>query len=110
MPFIDVNSNFADALTGERIYPGERVFDTGISNKSKPYQSNGKTRLLKEDTIVRLAEDAGFKVVRGGGDASVVADDDAIVEPTREVVGKDVGVGDGKAKAGKAKAGGRKSD
>lgn len=109
MPFIVVNSNFADALTGERISPGERVFDTGLSNKTKPYQSNGKTRLLKEETIVRLAEDAGFKVVRGGGGKVVDASDGDIVESAPELVGEDVGVGSGEVKAGKAKARGRKS-
>ena len=109
MPFIVVNSNFADAITGERIFPGDRVFDTGCVNISHPYSLESKTLFLKEETIVRLAEEAGFKVV-GGGDVGVANERNGdIVESSPELVGEDVGVGSGEGKVGKVKVGGRKS-
>jgi len=94
--FIDTRGNGADAITGERIMPGSRVFDTGVRNRSVPYISNQRTRVLKEETIVWLAEQAGYDVVkrdaRDSGNAEVVDGTDAIV-------------GGGEAKVGKAKAG-----
>jgi len=97
--FIEMRGNAADSLTGERILPGERVFDTGIRNKRSPYLGHSKTRLLKEATIVWLAEQAGYTVTkrdaRDSGDAKVVD-------------GEDVSVGGGAVKAGAVKAGGSK--
>ena len=97
--FIEQRGNAADSLTNERIFPGERVFDTGLPNRRAPYLGHSRTRLLKEATIVWLAEQAGYDVVkRDAGDSG-----------NAEVVdGEDVGVGNGEAEAGKAKAGGSK--
>jgi hypothetical protein len=93
-----VSSNYADALSGERIFPGEDVVDTGFVNKEFPYQSNGKTKLVKEDTIVRLAEAAGYALVkRDAGDSG-----------NAEVVdGEDASVGGGEGPVGAVKAGGK---
>ena len=90
----------ADAITGERLFPGDRVLDTGMQNMPAPYMGDTLTRFVKEDTIVWLAGQAGFDVVkrdaRDSGNAEVVD-------------GADVDAGAGAPKAGKAKARGRKS-
>lgn len=96
MDFVTVNANFADALTGERIFPGERVIDTGFPNIMHPYSLDGKTLFVKESTIVELAEAAGLIVKRNVGDSG----DAAVVD------GEDVGVGGGEGEAGEAEAGG----
>ncbi len=97
--FFEMRGNGADALTGDRVGPGERVFDTGIMNRRKPYMGNTKTRILKESTIVWLAEQAGLVVVKrdagDSGDAEVVDE-------------SNVGVGGGEVEAGEVEAGGRK--
>jgi len=97
--FIELRGNAADSLTGERIMPGTRVFDTGFRNKRSPYLGNSRTRLLKEDTIVWLAEQAGYTLTKrdagDSGDAKVVDE-------------SDVSVGGGEAPAGEVKAGGSK--
>jgi len=97
--FVELRGNAADSLTGERIVPGERVFDTGIRNRRTPYLGHSKTRLLKEDTIVWLAEQAGYAVVkRDAGDSG-----------NAEVVdGENVSVGGGEAEVGAPKTGGSK--
>lgn len=98
--FSNIRGNGADAITGERCAPGERVFDTGIRNRVAPYMSNHRTRVLKEATIVWLAEQAGYDVVKrdagDSGDAEVVD-------------GADASVGGGEAEAGEVKAGGSKA-
>lgn len=100
MPFIETNANFGDAVTGERVFPGERVFDTGLKNIKTPWLTRGKTRVVKEDTIVWLAEQAGYDVVkRDAGDSRGAESVDAA----------DVGSGDGEAEVGAVKAGGRKA-
>lgn len=96
MNFVTVNANFADALSGERIFPGERVIDTGFPNIVHPYSLDGKTLFVKESTIVELAEAAGLIVKRDVGDSG-----DAEV-----VDGEDVGVGVGEASVGEVKVGG----
>ena len=88
--------NCADALTGERVFPGEEVFDTGLPNKRHPYQNAGRTLFLKEATIVWLAEEAGLIVKRDAGDSG----------NTEVVDESDVGVGVGEAEAGEAEVGG----
>jgi hypothetical protein len=89
----------ADAITGERFRPGEDVIDTGIPNKESLFMRRSKTRLIKEATIVWLAEGAGFTVTkRNGGDSG-----------NAEVVDReDAGLGGGAPEAGKVKAGGGK--
>ena len=95
--FINMRGNGADAVTGERISPNERVFDTGFRNRHVPYLSNSRTRVVKEETIVWLLEAAGYDVVkRDAGDSF-----DAEV-----VDGEDVGVGGGEASVGEASVGG----
>ena len=97
---ITISSNAGDAVTGERIFPGERVIDTGLSNFPSPYINDTLTRFVKEDTFVWLAEQAGYDVVkRDAGDSG----DTEIVDESN------VSVGGGAAEAGKAKVGGRKS-
>lgn len=99
MKRVENYGNTADALTGERIAPTEMVYDTGLPNKSYPYQRGTKTLILKEETIVWLAEEAGLIVKRDAGDSG-----DAEV-----VDGTDVGVGGGEASVGEVEVGGRKS-
>lgn len=101
MKWIDaIKGNAADCVTGERIFPGERVFDTGVPNRKTPYLMMFRTRVLKEETIVRLLEEAGYAVAKrdagDSGDAKVVD-------------GADVGVGGGEDPVGEVKAGGGKS-
>ncbi len=54
----------ADAITGERIYPGDSVLDTNIANVPVPYMGDMLTRFVKESTIVWLAESAGYTLTR----------------------------------------------
>jgi len=97
--FIEMRGNAADAVTGERIFPKERVLDTGIKNRRAPYGNNTRTRLVKEDTIVWLAEQAGYTLTKR--DAGNSGD-------TKVVDGEDASVGGGEAEAGEVKAGGSK--
>jgi len=95
-----IKGNAADCITGERIFPGERVFDTGVPNRKTPYLMMFRTRVLKEETLVRLLEEAGYSVgKRDVGDSGDAEGVDA----------GDVESGDGEAEVGKAKAGGRKT-
>ena len=78
-----IYSSGADAITGERIFPGESVVDTNINNAVTPYMGDTLTRFVKESTIVWLAESAGYTLTRsdagnpsntedlGGEDATV---------------------------------------
>ncbi len=60
----------ADCVTGERMFPGESVLNTGLDNVASPYMSENSYRLIKESTIVWLAEQAGYDVVkRDAGDS-----------------------------------------
>lgn len=93
-----LGDNAADTVTGERIFPNEEVWDTGISNVTYPFDYY-RTHVIKESTIVWLAEEAGLIVKRDVGDSGNSEDLDA----------GDVESRDGKAKAGKAKARGGKS-
>ena len=99
MAWINSPDNAADAVTGERIFPRERVFDTKVLNKHFSFDKS-KNQLVKESTIVWLAEQAGFTIVtsdeRDSGDSTSV--DAGNVES-----------GIGTATAGKAKAGGKQT-
>ena len=98
--FTEHNSG-ADAITGERLFPGDTVLITEFPNMITPYMTDNPTRVLKEDTIVRLAEQAGYDVVkRDAGDSG----------NAEGVDGEDVSVGGRAPKARKAKVGGRKSN
>ena len=91
---------FADAITGKRFASGEEVIDTGIPNKESLFMRRSKTRLIKEETVVWLAEEAGYTVTkRNGGTVG----DAAVVDRA------DVVVGGGAPEAGAVKAGGGKS-
>ena len=96
--FVYAGDNRADAVTGDRIYPHDVVFDTGYNNAVAPHGLNGRTRVVKESTIVWLAEAAGYDVVKrdaaGAGDTEVVD-------------GADVGGGGGAPEVGKTKGGGK---
>ena len=95
---VDANY-FADAITGKRFAVGEEIIDTGIPNKETLFMRRSKTRLIKEETLVWLAEEAGFTITkRNGGDSS-----NAAVVDREDVVS-----GGGAPEAGKAKAGGGK--
>ena len=97
--FTEFNSG-ADAITGERIFPGESVLITDCPNISTPYMLDNPTRVLKEETVVWLAEQAGYDVVkRDAGDSG----------DTKVVDGTDAHVGGGEDPVGEVKAGGRKS-
>jgi hypothetical protein len=96
--FINIRGNGADAITGERCTPDERVFDTGIKNRSTTYLRNHRTRVVKEATIVWLAEQAGYTLTkRDAGDSG----------DAKGVDGEDASVGGGEAPVGKVKAGGK---
>jgi hypothetical protein len=60
----EFNGTGADAITGERMFPGETVFDTNIANGVTPYMTDTLTRFVKESTIVWLAESAGYTLTR----------------------------------------------
>ena len=96
--FMYSGDNRADSITGERIYPHDVVFDTGYNNVSAPHALNGRTRVVKESTIVWLAEAAGYDVVKRD------AGDSGNAEGVDE---SDVGGGGGAPEAGKAKGGGK---
>ena len=90
----------ADVITGERIFPGDLVLDTKFNNVPNAYSSDTLTRFVKEETIVWLAEQAGYALVkRDAGDSG----------DTEGVDGENVSVGGGEASAGGVKAGGRKA-
>lgn len=92
------SSHNVDCITGERIDRGVMVVETPFRNKGKDLGAS-RLKLLKEDTIVWLAEEAGYVVTKrdagDSGDAEVVD-------------GADVVVGGGEASVGGASAGGRK--
>ena len=59
----------ADCVTGDRLVPGDSFLNTGVDNMATPYMSENSYRLIKESTIVWLAEQAGYDVVkRDAGD------------------------------------------
>lgn len=90
----------ADAITGERIFPGESVLDTNVANVQTPYMGDMLTRFVKESTIVWLAESAGYTLTRSNeGDPS----------NTEHVGGEDASVGGGETPLGSAPAGGSKA-
>jgi len=96
--FIRSGDNRADAVTGERLFPHDVVFDTGYNNVSAPHALNGRTRVIKESTIVWLAEAAGYVVTKR--DAGDFGDAEGVDE-------SDVSGGGGAPKAGAVKAGGK---
>jgi hypothetical protein len=96
--FIRSGDNRADAVTGERLFPHDVVFDTGYNNVSAPHALNGRTRVIKESTIVWLAEAAGYVVVKR--DAGDFGDAEGVDE-------SDAGGGGGAPEAGAVKAGGK---
>ena len=97
--FNDVSTG-ADAVSGERIFPGDSVVDTRFSNQITPYMRDTLTRFVKESTIVWLAEQAGYDVIKRDAGNSVNAEG---------VDGTNVSVGDGAASLGEVKVGRRKS-
>ena len=95
-----VHNTGGDAVTGERIFPGESVLDTNIANVQTPYMGDMLTRFVKESTIVWLAESAGYTLTRSdAGDPS----------DTEDLGGEDVIVGGGETPTGNAKARGKSS-
>lgn len=96
--FTNVRNACCDAVTGERLKPSDNVFDTDIANRRDTMMSRSRTRLLKEETIVWLAEQAGYVVTkRNVGDSG----------DTKNVDESDASIGNGEAEAGKPKAGGK---
>ena len=95
-----IHSSGADAVTGERIFPGDSVLDTNINNVMVPYMSDTLTRFVKEDTIVWLAEQAGYTLTkRDAGDSG----------DTEVVDGTNASVGGGETPLGEAPFGGSKA-
>ena len=93
-----VRSASADCVTGERMTFDEPVLDTGIRNRRQPVMAASRNRLVKESTIVWLAEAAGYTLIKrdagDSGDAEVVD-------------GADVSVGGGEDSVGEAEVGGK---
>ena len=90
----------ADAITGERLRPGENVLNTKINNVFGPYMGDTLTRFVKEDTIVWLAEQAGYTLTkRDAGDSG----------DTEVVDGTDASIGGGEGPVGKTPVGGSKA-
>lgn len=81
-----IYSSGADAVTGERIFPGESVLDTNINNSVTPYMTDTLTRFVKESTIVWLAESAGYTLTRSDARDS---------SNTEELGGEDATIGGG---------------
>lgn len=88
----------ADAITGERISPGESVLDTNINNSVTPYMTDTLTRFVKESTIVWLAESAGYTLTRS---------DAGNPSNTEDLGGEDAIVGGGETPTGNAKIRGK---
>ena len=90
----------ADCVNGDRLVPGDVFLNTGLDNMPTPYMSENSYRLIKESTIVWLAEQAGYDVVkRDAGD---------LVDATL-VDGEDVSGGGGETKVGKVSPRGNKA-
>lgn len=95
----NISSYNRDFITGERIALGDRIVVTPYKNRKVP-MGNSRMKLVKEETIVWLAEQAGYALVkRDAGDSGDAKGVDA----------GDAPVGDGKVKAGKSKAGGKQA-
>ena len=90
----------ADAITGERIFPGDSVLDTSVANVPVPYMGDTLTRFVKESTIVWLAESAGYTLTRS---------DEGDPSDTEVVVGEDASVGGGETPVGDSPVRGRKA-
>ena len=95
-----IYSTGADAITGERIFPGESVIDTNVANVPVPYMGDTLTRFVKESTIVWLAESAGYTLTRS---------DEGDPSDTEVVVGEDASVGGGETPVGDSPVRGRKA-
>jgi hypothetical protein len=100
MLFEQESSRAYDMVTGERLERGEMVLDTRILTSTFRPVRNMRTMLIKESTIVWLAEEAGFTLTRS--DAGNPSD-------TEDVGGEDASVGGGETPTGPAPAGGSKS-
>lgn len=86
-----------DVLTGERMERGERIIDTGIRSVSFRPVNLRPTLFIKEATLVRLMEAAGYDVAkRDAGNLGNAESVDAT----------DVGVGSGEASVGEDSVGG----
>ena len=95
----NISSYNRDFITGERIALGDRIVVTPYKNRKVP-MGNSRMKLVKEETIVWLAEQAGYALVkRDAGDSG----------DAKSVDAGDVESGNGEAEVGKAKAGGRKA-
>lgn len=85
-----------DALTGERIERGDRIVDTKIRTVGFRSVNLRPTLFIKEDTLVRILEDAGYSVKRDAGDSG----------NAEGVDGSDVVVGGGAPEVGEVAVGG----
>jgi hypothetical protein len=92
-----------DILTGERVNPGDNIIVTGILTRSYNPQHAMRTQrelFIKEETLVWLAEKAGYALVkRDAGDSGDAEGVDA----------GDAESGDGEAEVREVKAGGSKA-
>ena len=97
----------ADCVTGERMNRNDRVLDTGYPARDSVWLRKTRTRFIKEATLVKLVEKAGWKICECGESKS----DDAgvgVSSVAPRVVNEDVGVGAGEVEAGEASSGGSK--
>ena len=86
-----------DVLTGERVNPGDRILDTGIRSVTFRPVNLRPTLFIKEDTLVRLMEAAGYDVVkRDAGNLGNAENVDAT----------NVGIGEGTTPVGESEVGG----
>lgn len=86
-----------DVLTGERIGPGDKILDTRIPSRSFRPVNLYPTLFMKETTLVRLMENAGYDVTkRDAGDSS----------DTKVVDGTDANAGGGAPTIGEDPIGG----
>lgn len=95
------SSHNVDAITGERIDRGAPVFETPFRNKAANLGAS-RMRMLKEETIVWLAKEAGFRVCK----SATCKCDEGDSGDAKVVDGADVGAGGGAVEVGAASTGG----
>lgn len=100
MGWIIFHDNGADAITGARIYPNDRVFDTGLRNIPAPFGNFSRTRIVKEETIVWLAEQAGYTVSRNDSAVSPDGVGAGVAESAPVVEREDASAGNGEGSSG----------
>ena len=100
----------ADAITGERMNLNDRVIDTGYSSRDTLWFRKTKTRFIKEATLAKLVEKAGWKICNcGDGNAESNDVSVGVSDVAPGVVESNAGVGAREVAVGEPKVGGRKA-